>query len=234
MRLWRLRGLADGAQDGAAVKPRRRRLVQWVLALVAVVALVAVAHAPLLAGAARFLMVDDALEPAVAIVALAGRRPFAETEAAELYHAGWAPRIVVVQEAVWEEIRAQRDLGLPAREGWEVGRDVLLRLGVPAAAIVVLPGEARWTGDELRLLARWLGSGAAPVIVVTSKVHTRRTSLIWQALTGGQPRGIVRGARQDPFDPEGWWHDHRFVLAVLREALGLVNFVIRAPTPLEP
>ena len=69
-----------------------------------------------------------------------------------------------------------------------------------------------------------LRSKDAPVILVTSKYHTRRVRLTWNYVTNGRSRAIVRAAAQDPFDPARWWRERRFVLAVVREYLGLVNY----------
>jgi uncharacterized SAM-binding protein YcdF (DUF218 family) len=64
----------------------------------------------------------------------------------------------------------------------------------------------------------------APVILVTSKYHTRRARLTWQHVTAGKSQPIVRAATGDPFDPTDWWHHRRFALSVVHEYLGLVNY----------
>ena len=131
-------------------------------------------HAPLLRSVATALIVEDALEPAAAIVALGGQVPFRPMEAAELYRAGWAPRVVVVRGARLEEHQALRRLGIVLPESWEIEREVLLRRGVPASAILVPEGEAEGTLEELAIVARAIEPEGKPVILVTSKIHTRR------------------------------------------------------------
>jgi uncharacterized SAM-binding protein YcdF (DUF218 family) len=213
---------------------RRARALAWIAAAVALLALVAAARAPLLRAVAGALVVEDPLEPAAAIVALGGQVPFRPMEAAELYRGGWAPRVVLVPGARLEEHLALRELGIALPESWEVARDVLHRLGVPAAAIVVADGRAEGTLEELALAARAVGPAERPVILVTSRIHTRRVRLTWDHVTGGRPRGLVRVARGDPFEPERWWQDRQSALAVVREYLGLLNYGAGFPVAARP
>ena len=193
------------------------------------IALVGIAHVPILREVAAFLIIEDSLEPAAAIVALGGDPPFREMEAARLYHAGWAPRVVVVRGARREESKTFQDLGIEVGERWELSREVLIRQGVPASAILVPKEEAEGTLEELQLVHRALGSKDAPVILVTSKYHTRRTRLTWHHVTEGRSRGIVRSSGQDPFDPSRWWRERRFVSSVVHEYLGFINYYAGFP-----
>ena len=69
-------------------KFRNSRRLQCVAVLLAGMLLVGVAHVPILREVAAFLIIEDSLEPAAAIVALGGVPPFREIEAARLYRAG--------------------------------------------------------------------------------------------------------------------------------------------------
>ena len=62
-----------------------------------------------------------------------------------------------------------------------------------------------------------------PVILVSSKYHTRRVRLTWNYITHGKPAAIVRAAERDPFDPARWWKERRFALSVVREYLGIFH-----------
>jgi len=210
-------------------KLRNSRRLQCVAVLLAGMLLVGIAHVPILREIASFLIIEDSLEPAAAIVALGGVPPFREMEAARLYHAGWAPRVVIVRGARREELKALQNMGIEVGETWELSREVLIRQGVPASAILVPKDEAEGTLEELRAVYRALGSKDAPVILVTSKYHTRRTRLTWHHVTEGRSRGIVRASSQDPFDPSRWWRERRFVLSVVREYLGLINYYAGFP-----
>jgi len=215
--LWRIRTAAS------------RRVLWGGGVLLAAMLLVVFAHVPILRALGSFLIIEDPLRPAAAIVALGGDPPFREMEAATLYRAGWAPRVVIVRGARREESKALQDLGIDVGETWELSREVLIRQGVPRSAILVPKDEAVGTLEELRAVDRALGSKDAPVILVTSKYHTRRTRLTWHHVTEGRSRGIARASGRDPFDPSRWWRERRFVLSVVREYLGLINYYAGFP-----
>lgn len=200
------------------------RSFQCVAVLVAGLLLAGFAGAPILRGIALFLIVEDSLERAAVIVALGGQTPFREMEAAKLYRAGLAPQVVIVGETPSAESEALRELGFKKRQAWELSREVLIQQGVPASAIIVLTIEAGGTLEELQAVYSAMTSKDAPVILVTSKFHTRRTRLTWQYVTAGRSQPIVRAATGDPFDPNHWWHRRSFTLSVVREYLGLVNY----------
>ena len=220
-------------------KLRNSRCLQCVAVLLAGLLLVGFAHAPILREIASFLITEDTLEPAAAIVALGGDPPFREMEAVRLYRAGWAPRVVIVRGARREESKSLQDMGIDVGERWELSREVLIRQGVPAAAIIVPEEEAEGTLEELQAAYKALAgqrsdisdqrSARMPVILVTSKYHTRRTRLTWHHVTEGRSRGIARASSHDPFDPSRWWRERRFVLSVVREYLGLINYYVGFP-----
>jgi len=209
--------------------PRRSGALRGSAILLAGVLLIAAAHAPLLRGIASFLIIEDLLRPAVAIVALGGQAPFREVEAAKLYRAGWAPVVFIVREGPSDESEALRELGIKIIPEWDLSRQVLIRQGVPASAIIIPKDEAVGTLEELRVVYGALQSKDAPVILVTSKYHTRRTRLTWHYVTGGRSEPIVRAASRDPFDPDRWWQQRRFALSVVREYLGLINYYAGFP-----
>jgi uncharacterized SAM-binding protein YcdF (DUF218 family) len=206
-----------------------RRVSAWVVAVLVVVASVTVGRTVLLRAAAAFLVVEDPLQPAAAIVVLGGGTPFRALEAAALYRAGWAPRVVLTRPADDQKQRALHSLGISSTEEWEVNRAVLLRVGVPASAIDVVSDQVGDTLEELRTVHRAMGGEFARIILVTSKVHTRRVRLIWQRLGAPRPAAILRAARLDAFEPTDWWSERASAQAVLHEYLGIANYVLGSP-----
>ena len=183
----------------------RHSLLRWTALIVVPALLIWWSHALVLKWIARILIVDDALRPACAIVVLAGGPSFRALEAADLYRAGWAPRVIVSGAVTWD-------------------RDTLLGAGLPPQAIVRTNGNPRDTLEELQSVSRLVSDHTEPVILVTSKVHTRRTRLIWRHVTGHAASGLVRWARRDPFDASHWWHDRLLANDVVHEYLSLVNY----------
>jgi hypothetical protein len=176
-----------------------------------------------------FLIVEEPLQPAAAIVVLGGQTPFREMEAARLFAQGWAPKLIVIPGALWEEQQALSALGIRVPESWEISREVLLKKGVPSSAIIVPKGRAEGTLEELKLAFNTIGPVTQPVILVSSKYHTRRVRLTWGYVTRGESASIIRAAEGDPFDPARWWRERRFILSVVREYLGLINYYAGFP-----
>jgi len=202
---------------------QRSRALRSGAVLLAAVVLVGFAHVPILREIGSFLVVEDALQPAAAIVVLGGQPPFREMEAARLFTQHWAPKVMVIRGAAWEEQQTLWKLGISSKEAWEISREVLLRLGVPASDVIVPEGRAEGTLEELQLAFKTIGPESKPIILVSSKYHTRRVRLTWSYVTHGQATAIVRGAENDPFDPLHWWSQRRFALSVVREYLGILH-----------
>jgi hypothetical protein len=105
-----------------------------------------------------------------------------------------------------------------------LSRDALFRLGIPNAAITVPKDRAEGTLEELQIIAKELKSGAGPVILVTSKFHTRRVRLFWRYVSGSKWEAIVRACQRDCYDPDHWWQNRYFAMAVVKEYLGFLNY----------
>ena len=191
-------------------------------------------HAPILREIASFLIVEDSLQPAAAILPLGGegRPPFREIEAARLYRAGWAPLVVIVRGARHQDVQQFQDPGNDARQPWDLSCEALMREGVPPSAILVLKDNAQNTLEELQAASRALRSKESPVIFVTSTFHTRRARLIWEYVTKGCSQAIVRAVGRDSFDPTRWWQQRGFAWSVAHEYLGLINYYAGLPIPL--
>ena len=192
-------------------------------ALVVALVLIPVAAFPYLG---RALVVEDPTQHADAIVVLAGARAERWLGAIDLLKAGDAPRIVLSQGATQdgESYLAKRGITLPSEA--DVARDAMLKLGVPAAAIEMLPGRPDNTAAEAvytrRLAER---SGWRRIIVVTSKEHTRRARLAFRrALAGSNVVPIVRASRYDSSDPAHWWRSRAAVRNTLFEWIKLIAY----------
>jgi uncharacterized SAM-binding protein YcdF (DUF218 family) len=120
--------------------------------------------------------------------------------------------------------RALAQLGVAYTGEDTYDRQVLVHESVPEEAIHVLPEAIVNTADELRAIAAAMpGDGSGVVIVVTSKVHTRRVRTLWRRIGVGRGRIIVRAAGGDPFEPGHWWRRSGDALDVVRECLGILN-----------
>lgn len=199
-------------------KPGRRR---WLTAGAVLVAL-AGAVAIVFFSVGRWLVVQDPLTHADAIVVLSGRLPERAVEAARIFHAGYASQ-------VWVSAPTSPEQALKAMKIPYVGEDfynekVLMAQGVPVDLIRVLARPSANTEEEVQQIAESLRAlDYHSAIVVTSKAHTRRVRVIWRKLVGSEPRLTVRYATGDSYDPSHWWRHTRDALDVFRETLGLCN-----------
>ncbi len=209
---------------------RHAGLVVSIAFVFTVLGLVYIGHPFLLQGLGGYLVVDDPLERASAIVVMGGEIPFRAMEAAELYKSKWAPKIILARGKRGDEYYALRSLGIDIREERDYNRAILLRLGVPNDAIILLDDEVENTVQEITsILSLLRARGYLPIIIVTSKAHSRRTAAIWNYLTRGNPKAIIRWAKRDPFVVDGWWAKRGFAFVVLREYLGLMNLWLGLP-----
>src|SRR5437762_2884467 len=219
--------MAASQDSPALVPPRKRRSIIVAAAACCFTALALAAFSSV----GRWLVVEDPLAKARAIAVLSGRMPVRAMEAARLYRQGYAPEVWLTHSA--EPGQSLKAMGL-AYEGEEVySARVLIHEGVPAEAIRVLEPPIVNTADEIKVAASALARAKGEaVILVTTRVHTRRVRLLWRRLASGQWQGIVRAASGDPFDPGHWWRDTRDALDVVREVLGVLN--AWAGLPLHP
>jgi len=182
-------------------------------------------------GVGRWLVVEDPLAKARAIVVLSGAMPLRAIEAAKLYRDGYAPEIWLTHST--EPGATLKEMGIPFAGEDHYNALVLIHEGVPAQAIHVLEPPIVNTADEIKVVAAALARAKGEsVILVTTKAHTRRVRLLWRRLAPRQNRAIVRAASGDPFDPRHWWRNTSGALDVVREVLGLLN--AWAGLPLHP
>lgn len=197
-----------------------------ILLLVAVVVVVAGSYAGYRLGV--FLYSEDALQHADAICVLAGTRMERPLEAADLFLEGWAKKIVLTQETPDNGIITLQRRGLEFPSNAEMARDVMLRIGVPSAAVDILPEIHDSTAHEAHTFRRVaIERGWKRVIVVTSKFHTRRGGFaVRRELEGTGIEVIMRGSRYDRADPRHWWRTRADVRYATSEAQKLVLYVL--------
>lgn len=173
-------------------------------------------------GAGRWLVREDPIAPADAIVVLSGSMPHRAEGAADAYRKGYAPEVWLTRpDNPAAELAA---MGIRFTGEEEYNREVLIHEGVPPEAIRILPDEILNTEEEIEEATREMRTlGKSHVIVVTSAPHTRRVRALWSRLAAPDQLATVRAAREDPFDRDHWWRNTRDAYAVVREMMGLIN-----------
>lgn len=201
---------------------RRRPLLAALLVVLALLAMVAVAHGPLLRAAGHALVVDDPGRPADAIVVVAGGTPGREARAAALFQAGGAPQVLVSRQFVPQRVRTLLELGIRPLDFQGESVAALEKFGVPRSAIVTLDEPVEITETELRrVVAVAKARGWRRVTLVTSAFHARRVRLIWTREAAGAVEAGLAVTHDECSAEDGWWRRRRCSEAVLHEYLGL-------------
>ena len=127
-------------------------------------------RAPILSGLAEAYVVNEPLEKADVVVAMGGGLQYRTFEAARLYHAGLANKVLIIRSKL-----APTDLlGLTEPER-DVFRKVLLKKAVPETAIVAVGNDCTTSWEDAVAVRDWmLQNGAHKLIVPTDIFHTRR------------------------------------------------------------
>lgn len=174
-----------------------------------------------------FLVAEDPLQQADAIVVLGGTMYERQLEAVDLYRAGVAPKIYLMREiADYGELELMAR-GVPFVRAVDVQIDAMVRIGVPREAIGILD-QANSTADEadhvFDLVSR---ERLSKVIIVTSKQHTRRARLVMnRRMAKLGTTVIVRATHYDKSDVEHWWRNRSTLRFTLFESQRLFGYWI--------
>jgi uncharacterized SAM-binding protein YcdF (DUF218 family) len=205
----------------------RRPLAVRILQLQAVLIVLILASLPFIG---LLLVAENPLERADAIFVLAGSRASRWLEARDLINEGYAPLVLVSEgrREDGEDLAIEQGARLPS--AGDAARDGLIALGVPASRVVVLvyPGQPDNTWDEAAGLRDYaVPRGWKKVIVVTSKLHTRRAGFAMRkAVAGTDVRILMRATRYDNDNPARWWRRRSTVRSVMHEVPALVAYVL--------
>lgn len=211
---------------------RFRNLSYISLGIILICAVAYLALPVILSSIGGYLIVEDPLERASAIVVLGSDSPYRALEGAKLYKDGWAPKVILTRPYRKRLFDTLQSLGIHKKEAHELNYEVLLRSGVQPEAIVVIDQEVENTLAELKAVLQALSPpSGATLIIVTSKYHTRRTRKIWGYLSDENITGIIHWARDDDpvFDTERWWKSRGSIRRLVNEYGGLVNYWLGFP-----
>ncbi len=198
----------------------RKHSLRFVALIIALVVCVAGVFA--FRGAGRWLVREDPLGSADAIVVLSGSMPARAEEAGRIFNMGYAHEVWVSRPvSPAEELEA---MGIHYLGEEDFNRAVLIHEGVPESDVSIFPQPIVNTEQEIEeISAQMRREGKTSVMIVTSAQHTRRVRALWRKLAGDDLRLIVRAAPQDPFDADRWWRNTTDTFSVVREILGLLN-----------
>jgi hypothetical protein len=210
----------------ASAGPRRGqgfagRLLAAGLLLVVLVAGVWLARAPLLREVADLWIVSDPLTPADVVAVLGGglnERPFA---AADIYKTGLANKIIVSQVA---PERYARLGGIPGHT--DLNRMVLLKLGVPEAAIATFGQRNESTDDEAVALREWAVEHRVSRIIIPAEIFfTRRLRWIFdREFAASAVRLEIAAFEPSKYTRAEWWKSNGGIIDFQNEFMKYVYY----------
>ena len=175
-------------------------------------AIIYLARTPLLRAAGGFWIVQDRMEPADVIIVIGDDDFTADraTEAAALFHGGWAP-LIVASGRMLRPYSTIADL---------MTQDLESR-GVPAKAIVRFSHRASNTLEEAKDLQVLIAqNGWRRILLVTSNYHTRRAQYIFRKVLPANVSLEVVGAFDAEFEPDTWWQSRQGRKTFFLETVG--------------
>lgn len=182
------------------------------------------ARASILRGVADLWIVSDDTDKADAIVVLGGglgARPFV---AADLYKRGLAQQILIAN--VRPDPVAELKIVPPETD---LTRQVLIRLGVPPAAIIEFGDDVSSTYEEARAILDWAkNSGAKSLIIPTEIFPARRVRWIFQhELAAADVRVTVQAHRPRGYGSEDWWRHEDGLITFQNEVIKFIYYRLK-------
>jgi uncharacterized SAM-binding protein YcdF (DUF218 family) len=177
-----------------------------------------------------WLVKDDALQPADAIVVLMGSVSDRVQEAFDVYEAGYA-QFVILPEPSRGDTVLQNKKGIRLRINLDIVHDALLELGVQDEHIIVLPFGTSSTKDEAIAVRTYLENhpDIRSVIMVTSASHSRRAFMIFRRefrKLDHDVQLISRPSRYSSFQARDWYRHRKGIKTVLSEYIKTAAWVI--------
>ncbi len=177
-----------------------------------------------------WLVRQDKLEKADAIVVLMGNIPDRVLETYDVYHEAYADTIIIVMANRYG-IKVFRKTGIFLDGQTSISKKALTAMGVPKRQIVILPGDAKSTFEEAAAVKDYLRKNKRidTLILITSSYHTRRATLIFNDVFSGLENKVTiisRASKYTGFDAENWWKKRETKKVVLYEYLKLLNFYL--------
>lgn len=168
-----------------------------------------------------WLVKEDELQPADAMVILMGSLSDRVQEAFHVYEDGYTQLIILPEpKRIDSALQNNKSIRIPIN--LDIVYDVLLELGVRQEQIVVLPYGTRSTKDEAVAVRSYLEKhpNIRSVILVTSASHTRRASMIFRRefrKLDDEIKLISRPSRYSSYKGREWYRHRGSIKVVFSE-----------------
>jgi uncharacterized SAM-binding protein YcdF (DUF218 family) len=181
--------------------------------------------------AGKWLVKEDVPSHADVMVLLMGNISDRVLQVGDLYRDHVSTKVWIVESYISEADRELEERCGHQPTNTEMARLRLIRLGVPADSIVILPGNASSTRMEAETVRDRLRSqpGIKSVLLVSTAIHMRRASKIFRAAFHPleQPCEVYCSpSAYSGFHADEWWKSTDDIQGVVYEYLKLVNYAL--------
>ena len=208
------------------------RLLKFLLVVLATATIFAVAlHQPLLSALGNLVVYEsEEFDHADAAVVLCGVVPGRALQAADLLLESKADRAILTREQLPSPYERLEELGVDYSEQHEINQAVLLKLGVDAGRIHILPEKSSSTWEDALAFRRYLNQYPLESIVITTcQFHSYRAQLNFErALEGTGVQVYSAPSKYCEFNPDTWWKDREQVKKLYVELASLTAFFLGA------
>jgi len=197
-----------------------------IIILVIVYFLLSSYRVPVLIKLGQYLVVEHKAKKADLIVCLAGgdvERPLATVDA---YRQGLAPYIFRAREEKPDGLDYLKKQVKDYPTDFDRFKLVMRGFDIPGKVILTSDKSVESTMDEARLVHKVvLDRGFKSVIIVTSRIHSRRAWLTFKkAFEDDKVEIISLPSRYQLFDPKEWWKKRKYLRKVIIEYEKLIYY----------
>lgn len=158
-------------------------------------------------------------EKSDAICILLGDFRVRPLRAAELYHRGFADRILIVdypEDMLFGSLESQ------------LAQVMTMRAGVPLDKLVLIRGKVTSTREEARFYREYAEEHQLKsLLIVTSSFHTRRSRWIFQKVFAGSNIKLSFAAARQPFiDETNWYQTDEGLVTYFSETLKTIYYFL--------
>lgn len=190
----------------------------------------------LILNANQLLVAEDNLKKSDIIVVPTGEPQIRVPHAADLYHEGYAKKILFVNSI--PSYDNYNNFDKDKKQDKSIGKAyinkmIAINLGVPEKNIIILDNNAKSTLDEAIICREYFKNNLEieSIILVTSIFHSGRSKIIFKRVLEYLDRDIEIYSSPSKYDNSNtnkWWVNGRDILWVLREYLSLAIFYFRS------
>jgi uncharacterized SAM-binding protein YcdF (DUF218 family) len=214
--------------EPAVLRPRPRNMIRRAfLAFLACIVILGLwawhKREPLLRAAADLWIVSDEPSPADAIAVFGGGLEYRPFAAADYYRRGLAPKILVSNVGA----TPAEQLGV-LQSHVRANSEVLLKLGVPAAAIEPFGDHLSDTFAEATALHEWaVRNDAHRIIVPTDIFATRRLRWTLHHVFGNDAAILVPAINTPDYLRDNWWKSEHGVIGFQNEVVKYLYYRLK-------